>query len=90
MTNKTKDTRREFDLDNHERLIRVEVKQDILNQQFADHERHDEERFHNINQTLKEFNEIQTKTTTTLWLVGSFIIVAVPVITALVIHFTSR
>jgi len=83
------DERRAYGVDNHERLVRVEVKQDMLNKAFDDHEVHDEERFSEMNALLRTITNTQVKLSTTMWLVGGFITLMVPVITALVIHFSS-
>lgn len=84
--------RRQFQPEDHERLIKIEIQQQNLNKQFSDHEVHDVARFQSINDLLttmkakqEMLTETQIKLTTTLWLVGCFIIVLVPVITTLAV-----
>lgn len=85
--------RRQFQPEDHERLIKIEIQQGALTKQFIDHEVHDMTRFQLINDLLnsmKSKQEMLTETTirltTTLWLVGTFIIVLVPVITTMAVH----
>jgi hypothetical protein len=85
--------RRAFNKELTERLVKIEVKQDLMVQQFEDHEKHDAERFGKLDHALEDvrtkqdqIKETQIKLSTTVWLVGCFITLAVPVITALAIQ----
>jgi len=82
------DERRNHNEQDHDRIIRVEVKQDLLHTTFREHEKHDESRFAAINTLLTQITKTQVSLVTSIKMVGVFVTLIVPVITALIIHFT--